>query len=208
MKRNAVAVVLALLFLVPCVRAQRAEVTVSVRDAFFDALLDSLFQNFEPPSFPIKDVRTSGCDESIKVLRETNGVKTAVRFSSGRVSVPLAFSGHYSAPFVGCVDFAGIADANIHLEFDREGQRLIGRATVENVNLNGTGGLGGTVIARTLQSSVEKRLNPIEILKLDNLSFGLPIRSAGNLRMKAVALRTDVSSGRLDITVTYEFVKG
>jgi hypothetical protein len=208
MKRYTAAAILALLFIVPSVSAQRADVTLSVGDSFFDALLDSVFQNFDAPSFPIMDQKTSGCDESIKLLREMNGVRTAVRFRDGKVYVPLAFSGHYSAPFVGCMDFAGVAEANIDLEFDREGQRLIGRAHVQNVNLNGTGGLGGPMIARTLQNSIDKKLNPIEILKIDNLSFGFPIRSAGSLRMKAVGLRTEVTNGQLNIIVTYEFLKG
>ena len=37
-------------------------------------------------------------------LREMNGVRTAVRFREGKVYVPLAFSGMYSPPFVGCVE--------------------------------------------------------------------------------------------------------
>ena len=207
MKRSSAAIFLAFLIIVPSVFAQRADVTLSVGDSFFDAVIDSVFQNFEAPSFPIKEQRTSGCDESIKVLREMNGVRTAIRFRDGRVYVPLAFSGHYSAPFVGCMDFAGVAEANIDLEFDREGQRLIGRAHVQNVNLNGTGGVGGAMIARTLQNSIDKKLNPIEILKLDNLSFGFSVRSAGNLRMRAVGLRTEIANGQLNIVVTYEFVK-
>ena len=208
MKRYTLSLFLALLFMVPSVSAQRADVTLSVQDSFFDAVLDSVFQNFDPPSFPLKEERTSGCDESIRVLREMNGVRTAVRFREGKVFVPLAFNGHYSAPFVGCVDFAGVAEASMDLEFDREGQRLIGRAHVQNVNLNGAGGVGGTMIARTLQNSVDKKLNPIEILKLDNLSFGFPIRSAGNLKMRAVALRTEITNGQLNIVVTYDFLKG
>jgi hypothetical protein len=208
MKRYAGPLFLALLLSVTSVSAQRADITLSVGDAFFDAVLDSVFQNFAPPSFPLKDEKTSGCDESISLLREMNGVRTAVRFREGKIYVPLAFSGHYSAPFVGCMDFAGVADANIDLEFDRDGQRLIGHARVQNVNLNGSGGVGGTMIARTLQNSIDKKLNPIELLKLDSLSFGFPIRSAGNLRMKAVGLRTEVTSGQLNIVVTYEFVKG
>jgi hypothetical protein len=106
------------------------------------------------------------------------------------------------------MDFAGVADANIDLEFDRDAQRLVGRARVENVNLNGTGGVGGTMVARTLQNSIDKKLNPIELLKLESLSFGFPIRPAGNLRMKAVGFRTEVANGQLNIVVTYEFLKG
>jgi len=196
------------LFLVSVASAQRAEVTVSLNEAFFDALLDSAFQNFDPPVFSIVDNKDSGCNESIKVLREMNGVRTAVRFREGKIFVPLAFSGNYAPPFVGCVGFAGWAETNIDLEFDQTGQRLIGRARVLNVNLNGTGGVGGTMIAKLLQGSIDQKLNLIEIFRLDRLSFGVPVQNGGNLRMRAVSFRPEISSGMLNIRVTYEFLKG
>ena len=209
MKSQFLGIFLIVLVFVPSVFSQqRAEMTLSLNDAFFDAVLESVFQNFDPPSFPIKEEKTSGCDESIKVLREMNGVRTAVRFREGKVFVPLAFSGHYSAPFVGCLEFAGWAETNIDLEFDRDGQRLVGRAHVLNVNLNGTGGVGGGMIASTLQSAIDKKINPIEIMKLDSISFTFPIRSTGNLRMRAVAVRPEVTNGQLNLVITYEFLKG
>ena len=219
------------------VLAQKAEVTVSLNEAFFDALLESVFQNFDPLEFTIADgginyeaaearrtsvsrferassfafQRPTGhskfCKESVKILREMNGVRTAVRFRDGKIVVPLAFSGNYAPPFVGCVEFAGWAETNIDLEFDRDGQRLVGRARVLNVNLNGTGGVGGTVIARLIQRSIDKKLNPIEIIRLDKLSFAFPVRN-GTLRMKPLAARPELAAGLLNIHVTYEFLKG
>lgn len=186
--------------------AQRADVRLSLDEAFFDAALDSVFANFDPPSFPIKAEPTSGCDESVKVVREMNGVRTSVRFRNGVVNVPLAFNGHYSAPFLGCMEFAGWADSNIDLEFDRESRRLVGRVHVQTVNLNGTGGIGGSTIAKALQSSIDKRM-PIEIAKLDALSFAFPIRNNGNLRMKVVGLRPEITNGRLELVITFEFQK-
>ncbi len=223
--------------------AQRAEVTVSLNEAFFDALLDSAFQNFDPPEFSIAQnrlnrrdaetqrknniglsgfsssfvnssasLRLSGknpvCQETIKILREVDGVRTAVRFREGKIFVPLAFSGNYAPPFVGCVEFAGWAETNIELEFDQAGQRLIGRARVLNVHLNGTGGVGGTMIAKLLQSSIDKKLNPIEIIRLDKLSFGVPVQNGGNLRMRAATVRPEIGGGVLNIRVTYDFLKG
>ncbi len=234
---------MAVFLLVSVGNAQRAEVTVSLNEAFFDALLDSAFQNFEPPEFLIsknemnrgdaetqrKDIiglsggsssfvnssaalRLSGkdsvCPETIKILREMNGVRTAVRFREGKIFVPLAFSGNYAPPFVGCVGFAGWAETNIDLEFDQAGQRLIGHARVLNVNLNGTGGVGGTMIAKLLQGSIDKKLNPIEIIRLDKLSFGVPVQNGGSLRMRATSVRPEINSGMLNIRVTYEFLKG
>lgn len=223
--------------------AQRADVSINLSEPFFDALLDSIYQNFDPPQFSIAaseskidEIRYNSisrldvfepetafgsgpqagatisdrqiCDESVKIVREMNGIRTSVRFREGKVYVPLAFSGSYAPPFVGCVDFAGWAETNIDLEFDQAGQRLVGRVRVLNVNLNGTNGIGGTLIAKMLQGSIDRKLNPIEIVRLDKVSFGFAVQNSGNIRMKAVAVRPEVSAGSLQIFVTYDFVKG
>ena len=231
----------AVLFLFSAGNAQRAEVTISLNEAFFDAMIDSVYQNYDPPEFSIAKMdfsridtdshnsNTDGlfasayafagssqsvenerpfCTESIKILRESGGVRTAVRFRDGKLYVPMAFSGGYAPPFIGCVDFSGWAETNIDLEFDRDGQRLIGRAHVANVNLNGTGGVGGTLIAKMLQNTIDKKLNPIEILRLDKVSFGIPIQNTGNIKMKATGIRPEISNGSLNIHIDYEFLKG
>lgn len=208
MYKRALLIGLAIILLFSAASAQRAEVTVGLNEAFFDALLDSAFQNFNPPEFSMVENKDPSCNESIKVLREINGVRTAVRFREGKIFVPLAFSGNYAPPFVGCVAFSGWAETNIDLEFDQAGQRLIGRAHVLNVNLSGTGGVGGKVIAKLLQRSIDQKLNPIEIIRLDKLSFGVPVQNGGNLRMRATSIRPEIDSGMLNIPVTYEFLKG
>ena len=234
---------LAVFLFVSAATAQKAEVTISLNETFFDALLDSVFQNFDPLEFSIaanrlnrRDAETpsrtfdqnitssqpfasnsasprlSGknvpCKEAVRILREMNGVRTAVRFRDGKIFVPLAFSGNYSAPFVGCVEFAGWAESNVDLEFDQAGQRLIGKVRVLSVNLSGFNGVGGKVIARLIQSSMDKKINPIEIIRLDKLSFGVPIRGSGNLRMKAIGARPELANGSLNIHISYEFLKG
>ena len=241
LKQTLVAVIAVLSFCVAAT-AQKPEVTVSLNEQFFDAFLDSMFQNLDPPKFSLAGNYANGgepgstgaligggpkyfssvgsrysfsgaekttlCDESIRILREVNGVRTAVRFREGKIFVPLAFSGNYNPPLVGCVEFAGWAESNIDLEFDRDNQRLIGRIKVLNVNLNGSGGIGGTFIAKMLQSSIDKKLNPVEIMRLDKLSFGIPIQNTGSLRMKAVSIRSEVMNGSLNVRIAYDFVKG
>lgn len=204
------------------ISAQRPELTVSFNEQFFDALLDSVFENAGPVEFPLarnevpRPERSSGalafapgtsaCDETVKILRENNGVRTAVRFREGKIYAPLAFTGNYSPPFIGCVGFGGWAETNIDLEFEPATQRLVARARVLNVSLNGTGGVGGTVIARMIQGSIDKKINPIEIIRLDKLAFALPVRTT-SLKMRAVGIRHDVSAGSLNVRVAYEFVK-
>jgi hypothetical protein len=212
--------------------AQKAEIAITLNEQFFDALLDAIFQYTAPPEFPIgkmaiRDYQTDGqsypgsatlfgssfapgppCNESVRLLRETNGTKTSVRLRDGRITAPIAFSGSYNPPFVGCVDFAGIAETNIDIEFDANAQKLIGRAKISSVVLNGSGGIGGSLIARMVQGSLDKKINPLEIIKTDKLSFVVPVQNSGSLKMRATGLRHEIGSGSLNIFIAYEFQKG
>lgn len=186
--------------------AQRPEVVIALNEPFFDALLDGVFNAAAPPEFPLTESGgTSSCSESIKLLREAGGVNTAIRFRNGQVMVPMAFAGSYSPPFVGCVPFSGYAETVIDLEFDQASQRLLAKARVLNVNLNGTGGLGGSVIAKLVQSSIDKKINPLEIMRLEKLSFTVPVHNAGRLNMRAVGFRHEVRDGVLLVHIAYDF---
>ena len=201
---------------------QRPEVSISLNEAFFDSLLDAIYQNSPPIEFSIASnnagpkaeasaglgfAPSGACKEVIQLLRENNGVRTAVRFRDGKIYAPLAFTGNYNPPFVGCVPFSGLAETMIDLEFDQQNQRLIARARVLNVALNGTGGVGGTVIAKMVQGSIDRKVNPIEIFRMEKLSFPIPVQNAGSLRMKATGVRHDVEAGVLRIHIAYEFTK-
>ena len=149
------------------------------------------------------------CDESIRLRREVGGVRTAVRFRDGKIFAPIAFAGSYSPPFVGCVDFDGHAETTIELEFDKQKQTLVGRARVLNVVLSGTGGIGSSFVTKMVQNSLDKKINPLQILAADKLSFLIPVQNAGGaLRMKAVGIRTEIVGNALNVHVAFEFVKG
>ncbi len=149
------------------------------------------------------------CDESIRLQREIDGVRTAVRFRDGKIYAPIAFAGSYNPPFVGCVDFQGYAETNIELEFDKQKQTLVGRARVLNVVLSGTGGVGSSFVTKIVQNSLDKKINPLPILSTDKLSFLIPIQNAGgSLRMRATGVRSEIVSGALNIYIAFEFVKG
>jgi hypothetical protein len=234
----------AVVLLVGFAAAQRkAEVMISLNEAFFDAALESLFQGGAPLEFSIAENqlnrgdtetrRNSGedirfidagyrpneslfsapprpggkeCPETIKIQREINGVRTAVRFREGKILAPLAFSGNYNPPFVGCVAFSGWAESVIDLEFDQNAQRLVARARVLNVNLNGTGGVGGSVVAKLVQSSIDKKVNPIELFQLSKLSFAVPVKGS-ELQMKATGIRHELQNGAINVVVSYEFTR-
>jgi hypothetical protein len=119
--------------------------------------------------------------------------------------VPIAFDGNYNPPLVGCIAFQGWAETNIELAFDQNKQALVGTAKVLNVNLDGTGGLGGEFLGRLVQNSIDKKINPIEIVKMDKLSFAFPIRDSGTLNMKALGMRHIVNDKSIDIFVQYRF---
>ncbi len=216
-------------------RAQTAEVTVSLNEQFFDALLDAIFKNFDAPEFPlaknspesrvqsqksalsfagsdsaIQNPKSTirNCNESIRLLREVNDVRTTVRFRDGKIYAPIAFAGSYNPPLIGCLDFQGYAETNIELEFDRQTRKLVGRVRVLSVNLGGITSLASGVLSQLVQSSIDKKINPVEILQTDKLSFIVPIQNAnGALRMKATGVRTEIANGVLNVNVAYEFSK-
>src|SRR5215210_1994020 len=161
--------------------------------------LISSFQDSEKTiQNPKSKIQNPACNESIKLQREVDGVLTAVRFRDGKIYAPIAFSGNYNPPLIGCVGFSGWAETNVELEFDRQKQTLVGRAKVLNVNLSGTGGVGSSLITRLVQSSIDKKVNPIPILQMDKVSFTVPIQNSGALRMKAVGMRHEIADGALN----------
>lgn len=217
---------LAFLICTATISAQKTEITISFSEQFFDALLDAVFQHASPPEFPLArnevdetrfdrhfgassrlDPEGLACNESIKLMRENDGIRTAVRFRDGRIVAPLAFSGNYNPPLIGCVAFGGWAQTTIDLEFDQAGQRLIARASVQNVSLSGSGGIGGSVIARLVQSSIDKKINPIELVRTDKVSFMLPLKNSSGVIMKATGFTHDIANGQLNVRIAYEFVK-
>jgi hypothetical protein len=202
--------------------AQKTEITISLNEQFFDALVDSIYQNSPPPEFKLSNNEPKSksttmtnsfaasspiCADSITLLRENKSMRTAVRFREGKIYAPVAFSGNYSPPLIGCLDFTGYAETNVDLTFDPASQKLFGSIKVLNVNLDGTAGLGGSIIAKMVQSSIDKKLNPIEIISLDKLSFPFTLPNSAKLKMRATGVRHQVVPGALNIVIAYEFVK-
>lgn len=188
--------------------AQSAEVMVSLNEQFFDAVLEATFKNLKQPDFPLSDKPDSSCAEKVRLEREMNGVKTAVQFRDGKIIAPIAFTGNYNAPFLGCLEFRGWAETHLELEFDQNSQTLSARAKVKNVQVNNIPSLAGGVIARLLQGSIDKKINPVKILVLDKLSFVVPVSVAeGSLKMNAKNLRHEIGPNALNVYITYEFVK-
>lgn len=209
-----------------------AEVTVTLNEQFFNSLLDVIFTRLKAPSFPLslkrvepeKNVpapseretpalglahgnsKADRCESVVILERERSGVKTAVRFENGKVAAPLAFKGSYSVALIGCINFEGWADTVINLDFDRERQVLSARVTVTNIELSNIPSLASGVVIRLVQDSIDRRINPIEILQAAQISTRIPITgSGGALRMRATEIRPQVVPGALSLHIYYEF---
>jgi hypothetical protein len=187
--------------------AQKTEIALTVNEQFVDSALDAVLSKGEPPTVALKAESAAGCREAVTLLRELEGVKSAVRFRDGKIIVPLAFRGSYRPPLIGCVDFAGTAEAIVEPEFDVQGQRVIAKAKLTNVSLQGSGGLGSSLLARLMQTSIDEKVNPVELIRLEKLSFLFPIQTTGALRLNAVGFRYSVQNGSVTFYIPYEFVR-
>src|SRR5205085_835155 len=126
MKRKLLFVFAILLFSGSLTQAQNPpEVTVMLNEQFLNSFLDAVFTNLDTPTFQLSKVQNPKskvenvkfekpkCAESITLLREMNGVRTSLRFADGKILAPLAFTGNYDIPFVGCTNFKGWAEADL-----------------------------------------------------------------------------------------------
>jgi hypothetical protein len=204
------------------VHAQNAapEVTVTLNEQFLNSFLDAVFTNLDTPTFDLSEVESSKprvetvkyenrkCAESVTLLRELNKVRTAVKFVNGQIVAPIAFVGKYDVPFVGCTEFSGVALANLNLFYDRERQTLVGRVKVSKVDLNGVIGLASGVIGRFVQGAIDKKVNPLEILRAEQISAVVPVQYAkGAIKLKAVDMKPEVAGNALNVRVAFEFAK-
>ena len=209
MKKRILSVFIMLCAFSTVVSAQSTEVKITLSEQFFEALFEAVFTHLDEPSVAINEEGKSGsgCNETIRLKKQMDGVKTAVRFRQGKIYAPIAFEGSYSPPLIGCVDFRGWAETNIVLSFDPKTNAIVGRAEVLKVNLSGTNGIGSSLLARFVQNSIDEKVNPIEIVRLNKLSFVTPVKDSGKLRMKAKGFEHQVTDQNLDIVIKYDFEK-
>src|SRR2546423_289251 len=173
------------------------EVTVVLPEKLFNALFDSLFALPQPPTFPLPRMGQSGtsegerggaCASEITLMREQAGARTGVRLSDGQINAPLAFRGSYSAAVLGCLRFQGWADTTLNLTFDQAKQALVARLTVREVHLSKVPAMMNSGITGLVQDALDARVNPIEILRAEQLSLRLPLtklQQRGALRLRA-----------------------
>ena len=183
------------------------EVVVVLNEQFLNALVETIAAQPVPPSFPLKRDGGGGrCPGVVTLVPEAEGRRSGVRFADGRITAPVAFRGSYEAPLLGCLNFEGWADAAFDLAFDPAAQALRARISVRDVKLRNipsamSGGVGGLV-----QDAIDARLNPVEILRAEQLGARLPA-AAGGLRLRAREIRHQVVGTELRLHIVYELVQ-
>jgi hypothetical protein len=190
------------------------EVTLTVNEEFFNAFLDSMFTNLKPVSAPLaitaadKERKENyGCASVITLQRDQDGVRTAIKLEQNKITAPLAFSGSYDSTLLGCIEFRGWANTTWNLEFDRTRQALLARIQVQDIHLSNVPALAGGSLAKIVQGAIDQRINPLELIKLEQMSTRVPIAPAGGaLRLRAKDASPEIVPGSLRVHVTYEVV--
>jgi hypothetical protein len=189
------------------------EVVVVLNEQIFNALIEAMFTLPNPPTFPLARGNSSGsgsCASEIALRREISGTRTAVRFQAGQILAPVAFSGSYSAPLIGCLKFEGWADTTLNLSFDQAKQALTARVEVKAVHLKKVPAMLGDGLTGLVQDALDARFNPFEILRAEQLSAHLPmtkLASGASLRLRAREVRHEVVPNELRLRIVYEFVR-
>jgi hypothetical protein len=194
----------------PSDNAPRA--TITVNEQFLNSFLVGMFDNLQEPSMPLTTggaQSSANCASEIRLKREVNGVRTAVHFENGRIVGPLAFAGAYNSTLLGCVQFTGWADAEVTMEFSRERRAVLARFRVRDIHLNNTPGLLNDPLRNMVQSTIDRRYNPIELFTMEQLSTNTNIKPAGGaLRLEAIDVRPEITPNELALHITYRFVRG
>ena len=196
--------------------APSGEVTLTIKEQFANSFLDGIFNNLKPPSMPLvitesdknrTDESAKTCPSVLTLQRENSGVRTSVKFEQGRITAPLAFSGSYNSTLMGCLQFRGLAFTEWNLEFDRNAQVLLARIRVTDIRLENLPALTQGTILNLVQAAIDSRINPIKLVRAEQLSSAVPIAPAGgSLHLRAKEMRPEIVPGALQLHITYEFL--
>jgi hypothetical protein len=189
---------------------------VTLDENFFNALLGAIFRDLNAPTFKLTSaerslqprfvrVQEGGCPSQVTITPEGSGVRTGVRIANGKILAPLAFTGSYSV-LGSCYNFKGAAEANIQLAFNPEQQILAGQINVEGVNLEGVNPIASGLITVFVQNTINQRVNPLQILRGQQLSLAVPVQaSGGTLRAQVKEVRSEIIDNALRLHINYDF---
>ena len=192
-------------------------VSVTIDEKFFDSLMGTIFQKLGPPQLklaqnqaplPLQPVafQSSSCGNALVLDPQgSNNVKTGVRFTGGKITAPLAFSGSYSI-LAKCIQFKGTAKATVDLSYDRDKQIVFGQLNADELTLDDVPPIVNSVVTAFVRKTIAEKLNPFEVLRVSQLALSLPIQaSGGSLKAQVKDVRKDVQEGSLRLFLTYDF---
>lgn len=149
---------------------------------------------------------TQQCTNTITLLPEGSNVQTALSFSDNKISMPLAFKGSNYITLFGCVEYAGWAQANLELRYDESQKTVFGQINVETVNVDGLSPTISGFVTPVVQTTLNNRVNPVTILRGDQIRLNLPIAATGgNLQAQIQDVRAEVKDNALNLFVIYDF---
>jgi hypothetical protein len=196
--------------------SRTGEATVTLSEQFFNSFLEAIFDNLKAPSMPLvitasdrsrTDQSALTCPSVITLQREHGNVKTAVKFEQGRMVAPLAFTGSYNSTLLGCLEVRGWAQTEWSLEFDRGAQTLQARIKITDIHLENIPALARGSLMQLVQSAIDSRINPLKVLRPEQLSSVVPIAPAGgSLRLRAREVKPEIVPGSVHLRITYEFL--
>jgi hypothetical protein len=196
-------------------QADSARVTVSVDEKFFDPLLGMVFRQLGPPQLRLSQssldqplraaVFQSSCNNVVMLSLEDGDVKTRVRFTGGKITAPVAFTGSYSVLGT-CMQFKGWTQTSIALSFDEQKQIVFGRLDIDEIRLDNSAAIVSNVLTAFVRKTITERVNPFEVLPVSQLALSVPVRaSGGSLKARVKDVRAEVQEGSLRLYLTYDF---
>ncbi len=192
-------------------------VAVTVDEKFFDSLLGTIFRQLGPPQLKLSQNQNqnqiparpiafqNSCSDVLVLNPEGSNVKTGVRFTGGKISAPLAFTGSYSV-LTKCVQFKGTAKATVDLSFDQSRQTMFGQLNVEDVTLDDVPPIISSLVTAFVRKTIAEKVNPFEVLQVSQLALSLNVQaSGGSVKARIKDVHAEVQEGALKLYLTYDF---
>jgi len=188
-------------------------VTVTVDEKFFDSVLGTIFRQLGPPQLqlssnqpqPQPSASPNSCGDVLVLNPEGGNVKTGVRFTGGKITAPLAFSGSYSI-LTRCVQFKGTAKATVDLSFEQQKQTVFGQLNADDVVLEGVPPIVSSLVTAFVRKTITEQVNPFEVLQVSQLALTLNVQaSGGSVKARVKDVRAEVQEAALKLYLTYDF---
>jgi len=185
---------------------------IQLNQFFFSSLLHTIFREGSPPTFPLcltgqatdQPLGEIQCGK-ITLKPEGSGAATGVKLENGEILVPIAFAGNFNA-LGNCLEFNGWAQAKVELRFDEEQQVVFGQINVQTVNLDGVAPVVSGLVTPLVQSTLNSRVNPLQILRGEQIAMKVPIQSAqSTLQARVKDVRSEIKDTSLFLYVAYNF---